>query len=45
MSFFFLLSLSVICIYNCDICLFLVFKEKILFVLVFKENFVLFDLV
>ena len=32
-------------IYNCDICSFLVVKEKILFVSVFKENFVFFHLV
>ena len=44
-NFFFFFVMSVINIYNCDISLFLVVKEKILFVLVFKGNFVLFNLV
>ena len=42
---FFFFVISVINIYNCDICSFLVVKEKILFVLIFKGDFVLFDLV
>ena len=39
-NFFFFLYDCDNMIYDCDICSFLDVKEKILFVLVFKENFV-----